>query len=282
MSGRDARPDPSELLDRSGGDVDGIVQYRPGSGILHRLDPATKLVAVVGVAAVVFLLPDYRIVLAIAAGLLLVAALGGVFGPVAKVTVVVTAPLVAVVLPVQGLFYPANRTALATLSAVPVVGSLTVFREGVTFALLVLSRLLAVVVAMLTLVTTTHPKRLTDSLVRKGMSNKLAYVFVAALQFVPDMRRRSRTILDAQRARGLDTSAGLGRRVRALVELLSPLLIGTLVSTQTRALALESRGFTRSGERTVLFAPAASTLDRALRWGIALAVVAVAGWRLLA
>jgi energy-coupling factor transport system permease protein len=282
MSGRDARPDPADLLERAETDTDGIVEYRPGSGILHRLDPTTKLVAVVGVAAIVFLLPDYRVVLAVAAGLLLVAAVGGVFGPVSRITVVVTAPLVAVLLPVQGLFYPANRTALATLPAVPVVGSLTVFREGVAFALLVLSRLLAVVVAMLTLVTTTHPKRLTDSLVDKGMSNKLAYVFVAALQFVPDMRRRSRTILDAQRARGLDTSAGLGRRVRALVELLSPLLIGTLVSTQTRALALESRGFTRSGERTVLLAPAESRLDRALRWGVALAVVAVAAWRLLA
>lgn len=272
------RLDPNELLEQSQQDADGIIDYRSGDSFVHGLNPVTKLVVVVGVAAIAFMLPDFRLPLAIMVALLGVAALTRVFLPVAKVTLVIGIPLLLILLPVQALFYPDNQTPMYVLDGVPVVDQLTIWREGVMFALLILSRLAAVIVAMMLFVTTTLPRKLTDALMQKGMSNKFAYVFIAALQFIPQMQRRSGKILDAQQARGLDTGANVLRRGKAIVELLSPLLISTLISTQTRALALESRGFTQSGERTYIYDIPDTTLDRALRWATGVAVVAVGIW----
>jgi energy-coupling factor transport system permease protein len=273
------RLDPNELLEQAQQDAESIIDYRPGDSFVHGRNPVTKLVLVIGIAAIAFMLPTFRLPLAIMIALLAVAAVSGVFIPVAKVTVVIGVPLLLILLPVQALFYPQNQTPMYVFEGVPVVDQLTVWREGVMFSLLILSRLAAVIVAMMLFVTTTLPRKLTDSLMQKGMSNKFAYVFIAALQFIPQMQRRSGKILDAQQARGLDTSANVLRRGKAIVELLSPLLISTLISTQTRALALESRGFTRGGERTYIYDIPDTTLDRALRWAIGVAVVAVAVWR---
>lgn len=272
------RRDPTELLEESQRDNAGIIDYRPGDSLVHRLNPVTKLVLTVGVAVVVFLMPDFRIPLALAVVLLGVVATAGVFRPVLKVTLAIGIPLMLILLPVQALFYPENQTPLYVLRGLPILEVLTVWREGTMFAALVLARLAAIIVAMMGMVTTTHPKKLTDALMQKGMSNKFAYVFIAALQFIPQMRRRSGQILDAQRSRGLDTSANIYRRVKAVVELLSPLLISTLIATQTRALALESRGFTRSGERTYLYDIPDTWLDRGVRWGTGVVSVAVLVW----
>jgi energy-coupling factor transport system permease protein len=276
------RPDPERLLEESSGDVSGVVEYHPGDSLLHRLNPATKLVIVVGIAVCAFLFPTYRLPALLVAALLLMSLAAGVFRSVATVVAVIVVPLAAFLLPVQALFYPQNQTPLYVLEGVPVVDQLTVWREGVDFALLIVARLTAVIVAMLIVFTTTHPKKLTDALMQKGLSNKLAYVFIAALQFVPQMRQRSMQILDAQRSRGLDTSASLPRRVGAIVELLSPLLISTLISTRTRALALESRGFTRADDRTYIYEIPDTRLDRALRWGTAACVLVVAAWVVVA
>jgi energy-coupling factor transport system permease protein len=65
------------------------------------------------------------------------------------------------------------------------------------------------------------------------------------------------------------------------VSLLGPLLIGALVSTQTRSLALEARGFSLDGPRTSLYTLSPSRLDWALRAGGVVGVVGLVGWRLL-
>jgi energy-coupling factor transport system permease protein len=62
---------------------------------------------------------------------------------------------------------------------------------------------------------------------------------------------------------------------------LSPLLIGALISTQTRSLALEARGFSMEGPRTWLYDVEESTLDYALQAGGVVGVVVLVAWRLL-
>lgn len=275
------RPDPEQLLEQSDGNIGGIVDYHAGSSLLHQINPVTKLVIVVGIAIAVFLFPTYRLPVLVAAILLLISLYVGVFRPVARVILAIGVPITVFLLPVQALFYPQNQTPLYTLQGVPMVTQLTIWREGVNFALLIIARIIAVIVAMLLVFTTTRPKKLTDSLVQKGMPNKLAYVFIAALQFIPQMRQRSMQILDAQQSRGLNTNANLFRRVRAVIELLSPLLIGTLISTRTRALALESRGFARDGERTFIYDIPDTRLDRALRWATVVGVIVVASWMVI-
>ncbi|MDL5362888.1 energy-coupling factor transporter transmembrane protein EcfT [Halalkalicoccus sp. NIPERK01] len=273
--------DVEALIENAEG-ADSPFEYRPGSSPLHRLNPVTKLVASGALILIAFLLPTFWGPLALTVGLFaLVATAGaGVARSVGTVLVAVGGPLALSLVLIQGLFYPQNETVLVSL-AVPVIDRLAFYEEGIEFALLILFRLTVLMIALLGAIVTTHPKKLTVALMEKGVSNKVAYVFMAALQFIPQMQTRAKAILDAQQARGLDTAANLRRRLKSYVALMAPLLIGTLISTETRALALESRGFTRKGERTYLLDVSDSAFDRAIRWLSVLAVIAVFVWRLL-
>jgi energy-coupling factor transport system permease protein len=109
----------------------------------------------------------------------------------------------------------------------------------------------------------------------------MAYVFMASLQFVPEMQRRARAIIEAQQARGLDLKANLWRRFQALLAMMIPLLAGALISVETRSLALEARGFSRGGLRNHLIEVPDRTTDRVIRWSVAAIVVLVAIWRIV-
>lgn len=267
--------DPDALLENSQGTSNSVVGYQPGNSFLHRLNPVTKLVLTVGITIIAFVLPGYRGSLAILVGVVVVAVAAGVGRSVLRVGVIIGTPLAVILLVVQGLFYPGNETPLVAIGGVPAIGTLTVWREGVLFALGIVFQLLVAIVAMLSTIATSHPRKLTVALIEKGMPRKLAYVFMSALQFVPRIRERSQGIIDAQQARGLDTRASIRRRVRALVDLLSPLLISELIAAQTRGLALEARGFDRSDPQTIIYTIPDGTIDRLLRWGTLVAVILV-------
>jgi energy-coupling factor transport system permease protein len=273
MSGHDI--DPDALLENSQGASNSVIGYQPGNSFLHGLNPVTKLVLTVGITVIAFVLPGYRGPLALLAGVVVVVLAAGVGPSVLRVGVAIGTPLAVILLVVQGLFYPGNETPLVAVDGVPGIGTVTFWREGVLFALGILFQLLVAILTMLATIATSHPRKLTTAMIEKGMSRKLAYVFMSALQFVPRIRARSQGIIDAQQARGLDTRGSVRRRVRALVDLLSPLLISELIAAQTRGLALEARGFSRSDPQTILYTIPDGTIDRVLRWGTLLAVVGV-------
>jgi energy-coupling factor transport system permease protein len=274
---------PDRLLENSQGAANSVIDYQSGNSFLHRLNPVTKLVLTVGLALIAFMLPGFRGPLLLMLCVIGVVIAARVYQSVLKVGLVIGIPLAAVLLVVQGLFYPGNETPFFTLGGIPIIGTITVWQEGIQFALTIVFQLLVAILAMLATIVTSHPRRLTTALMEKGMPRKLAYVFMSALQFVPRIRQRSNQIINAQQARGLDTSANIRRRVRALVDLLSPLLISELIAAQTRAIALKARGFTRSGTQTHLYDIPDTAIDRVLRWGTVVAVLVTAvgvllGW----
>jgi len=80
------------------------------------------------------------------------------------------------------------------------------------------------------------------------------------------MVERAGTITAAQRARGLDTEGSLWRRLRGVLPLAGPVLLGSIAEIEERTMALEARGFTRPGRRTLLWQPADSGRQRLVRW----------------
>jgi energy-coupling factor transport system permease protein len=251
-----------------------MFDYRPGDSPVHLLNPVTKLAVTVALTVIVFLLPNPWGPALIAVVLLGVAAVAGFVGSVAKLATVTTGPLLVAVVLVQGLFYTGNENPLIVL------GRVTVYEEGVHYGLLVYFRVLAVVCAVSIAVFSTYPKTMMVAFIDKGLSPKLAYVFMASLQFIPDMQRRARAIIEAQQARGLDLEANLWRRFQALLAMLIPLLTGALISAETRSLALEARGFSRGGVRNHLIEVPDTTTDRVIRWSMVTIVVLVALWRI--
>ena len=85
---------------------------------------------------------------------------------------------------------------------------------------------------------------------------------------VPAMADRAATIIAAQRARGLDTEGSFAARVRGLIPLAGPVILGAIGEVEERTLALEARAFGRPGRRTLLWEPPDSAVQRLARWSM--------------
>ena len=78
---------------------------------------------------------------------------------------------------------------------------------------------------------------------------------------------------------GLEITGSLARRLRALVPLIGPILLGSLIDVRERTFALEARGFGAGGRRTAYRVVPDPPADRWLRLVILVAIVAVVAGR---
>lgn len=271
--------DTNAIIDRASSQESNVFQYQPGESFVHHMNPITKLTISVSLVIVAFLFPSFHgpfIMTVLVFGIVLAS---GVVWSVLHIIAIIGTPLAVSLLTIHGLFYPGNETVMYTIGPVPVFGQVHYYTEGFEFALLFIFRILVLMIALLLTIVTTHPKRLTIALMDKGMPSKFAYVFLAALQLIPQLQQRAIEILNAQQARGLDTKANVLQRGKSLFALMIPLLIGSFIATETRALALESRGFTREGTRSYLLEVPDTLLDRGLRYVAVVVVTIVFIWR---
>jgi energy-coupling factor transport system permease protein len=96
---------------------------------------------------------------------------------------------------------------------------------------------------------------------------------------VPLTIERAGQILDAQRARGMDTEGPIWRRARGVLPLAGPVVFGALTEVEERTMALEARAFSAPGRKTLLRVPRNGRIDRFLLWAALLALVALVGIR---
>jgi energy-coupling factor transport system permease protein len=120
---------------------------------------------------------------------------------------------------------------------------------------------------------TTHPSELMSDLTRRGLPPQFAYVIISTLQILPQIQAKAQTIIAAQRSRGLDTESSFLRRAGLLVPLVGPLVFGSLVEVEERAIAIEARGFTSTRVKTSLYDIPDTNFDRAIRWMLILLVI---------
>jgi energy-coupling factor transport system permease protein len=105
-----------------------------------------------------------------------------------------------------------------------------------------------------------------SDLTRRGVSGNLSYVITSSLQIIPQMQVKAETIIDAQRSRGLETTGNVFKRGRALIPLVGPLVFGSLVEVEERAIAIEARAFTSPLKKTSLREIPDRPAERAARW----------------
>jgi len=164
------------------------------------------------------------------------------------------------------------------------LGPIVYYQEGLAIAALASLRIACLVAATFLFSFTTRPADITEALMQRGLSPRMGYVLQSALQIIPQTLDMAGRIQDAQRARGLETEGSLPRRARAYLPLMLPLVLSSLVATQERAMSLEVRGFGLPVKRLWRFEFDDSTLQRILRWVLALSVPGAiaarfAGWR---
>jgi energy-coupling factor transport system permease protein len=215
--------------------------------------------------------------LLIIVGVVLPAAVGGILSRLARTAALLTLPLAVSILLVNLLFFPGGQTILFA------IGPVKATAEGLRFALETLLRLAVISGAITLYYLTTLPGDLALDLERRGVSPRLTFIVHATVQTVPAMVERAAAITAAQRARGLDTEGSLWKRLRGILPLAGPVLLGSIAEVEERTMALEARGFTRPGRRTLLWAPSDSDRQRMGRWlllGLVPTLIALraAGW----
>lgn len=239
--------------------------FKPGSSWLHRRHPLTKLLALIAIAIAAFIVPPLALPVLLGA-VVLAAVTTRLLRPLIR-SLRIPAVLFASIFLVNAFFYPGDIDRIISF------GPVGLSWDGIVFGLLAAARVLVVFVASILFLFTTLPDDLLEGLVDKGASHRIAFVVLSAIQLVPRLQARASAIQDAQQARGLRVAGSFSTRVRALVPLVGPIVLGSLIDVRERTLALEARGFGARRERTayrVVIDPAG---DRWLRILIVLAVV---------
>lgn len=192
----------------------------------------------------------------------------GVLARALRWSVVVSLPI-AISVALVSIFGRAGATVLFT------AGPFRATLEGVDFAAQTELRLFVLAMILAVFGLTTEPRALIADLERRGVSPRFAFAAATTLDAIPAMAARARAIQAAQRARGLDTEGSVGARLRGVVPLVAPAVLGTLHEVEARSLALDARAFDRPGTRHLLWSPADSDRERLARWLLVAGLVAV-------
>ncbi len=106
--------------------------------------------------------------------------------------------------------------------------------------------------AVILFFTLTEMRDLMYALEKKGVSHVTSYVILASMQTITDLKKTSQTIMDSQRARGVETEGNLLVRVKALVPVISPLFLSALTSAEEKAISMDARAFSVKRDHTFL------------------------------
>lgn len=217
--------------------------YQPGGSWIHRADPRVKL-AFAGVALGLMLLWQHPAIL--------LTAIVGVLGLYRSAGLPwsrswwVTRSILPVGLVLGGLraaFYPSGGVLVE-------LGPLRISEGGLAQGAALGLRLFGIALAVFLWPYTTEGQRLVRGLTKIGLPYGWGMSLGLALRFIPTIREQYATIVQAQRARGLDLEALRGlHRVRALLPGLVALMVSSLRLGEQLARALEARAFGAPGLR---------------------------------
>lgn len=226
-------------------------QYFPGTSVVHRLDPRTKLLLALAIIVLIFMANTWISYLSISV-LIFMAILVSKISPLYLLKGLKPVWFLILFTFVLNVFFYSGGVVLWQW------GIIKVYQDGLFKAVQLAVRLVLLISATTTLTLTTSPMQLTEAIERllaplkkiKFPVTELALMMSIALRFIPTLVEETDRIMKAQTARGANfTSGGLIKRAKALIPLLIPLFVSAFKRADELALAMESRCF-GAGERT--------------------------------
>ncbi len=224
-------------------------QYFPGDTVVHRLDPRTKLIAVVLYIVAIFQAKGW---IGYAAVLLATIVCMGIsrisFSNIFK--------------GLKPMLFIIALTALLNIfytQGTPIVEGWIVTWEGLERAVKMMLRIMLLITGTFLLTYTTSPMALTDGLERlmnplkkiKVPVHEMTIMMSMALRFIPTLIEETDKIMSAQKARGADFENGsLIQRAKALLPILVPLFVSAFRRADELAVAMESRCYHGGEGRT--------------------------------
>jgi energy-coupling factor transport system permease protein len=252
-----------------------ISLYHPGDSPLHRLNPLTKLSLMALCLGAAFGFPSpYWVIgfyLIIMLGL---AVWGKMFKPFLFQNLKMILPFFLSLFIIQGFFFGGDSILFK-------LGPFTYTMEGMRVAFDFTVRILQAIGGMTLFILSTRPDHLMLTFQERGFPHQAMYLVVTTMQIIPQFQNKAQAILDAQQARGLETQGNFIQRARALFPVVGPMILGSLIDIDERAIALESRAFSHSGEKTSLTEIQDTSWQKYSRWGMLIVGILLILWRLI-
>ena len=250
-------------------------QFFPGDTFIHRLDPRTKLIAVILYIVALFNakgVVTYAMVMAVLVLCILVSRV-----PFRSLTRGLKPIYIIVAFTaIMNLFF----TSGTPLGTGWLLSHIT--QEGLRSAIYMILRIVMLIMGTFLLTYTTSPISLTDGLESllsplkklRLPIHELAMMMSIALRFIPTLIEETDKIMSAQKARGADFDTGnLIQKAKALIPLLVPLFISAFRRADELAVAMECRCYHGGEGRTRLRQLVMGRADiAALTGGLAIAV----------
>ena len=210
-----------------------VIDYVPGTTLLHRLNPVTKRAIAAAIILATFLSETFPLLL----GLLALTLLLGVY---ARVLPRLTALL--------KLLVPLALIMLLLQTAIMRTGDSVVLwmtTDGLDTGGKACLRLLGVALPLILMLTVTKLNDLANACVEKlHIPYRYAFTFTTALRFVPVFSQEMNAIMEAQTARGVEyDTKNPFKKMQLMLPLCVPLLVSSVGKTDATALAAEQRGF---------------------------------------
>ncbi len=230
-------------------------QFFPGKSVIHKLDPRVKIILTFFYIAIVFSADNFfsfGVVSVLAVSMILLS-------KISLVTILKSLKpilFIMVFTAVMNIFWTTGETEIFHL------WKITVYKEGVLFAVMMILRLILLITGTFVILTyTTSPVALTDAVERLTYplskigvpTHEFAMMMSIALRFIPTLIEETDKIMCAQKARGANFETGsVIKRAKALIPILIPLFISSFRRADELANAMECRLYSGGKGRTRL------------------------------
>lgn len=250
-------------------------QFFPGNSVIHKIDPRVKILLII--AYIVFLFVANNFV-----------SLGFMVLVTVAIVLLTKIPVKMYFKGLKAIMFIILFTSVLNMfygSGEPIWqwGFLKITLNGISNAVFISIRIVALIFISCVLTYTTSPTDLTDALERlmKLLTvfhikvHEIAMMMTIALRFVPTLLEETDKIMNAQKARGANMdSGGLIKRVKAMMPVLVPLLVSSFNRAYELAVAMECRCYRGGAGRTRMKVLKAETKDAV---AVAVSVFVLAG-----
>lgn len=218
-----------------------MAEYIPGSSVLHRLNPLTKILWTFVVIAMSFMTARPEFILGVLLVNVAIAAACGIFR---RILPTLRGLLIfALILILFQVFFVKEGQTLFYLVPPLKFGAIT--DVGAVMSLVMALRMMATVSTIPILMLTTPVPDIVVVMVEKlKVPFKYAFMFITALRFIPTFLGEMQQILQAQMSRGYrsDTRNPF-KKILIVIPLAIPLLVSSVKKTERMAISMEARGF---------------------------------------
>ena len=222
--------------------------------LLHRLNPALKLFALIFLMVGIIVYPSWRLSIV----LLFIVFIGF---RIAKVPIRLTKGrtkfivIFSVLLLLVQVLVTRNGVLLGFI--IPQIGGFgplfPITDFGIVRGLAISSRFLLLVFSSMLFVSVTDPTLLAHSLTRLRIPYRYSFSLVIALRFLPLFDLENHTVRIAQKSRGITPEVtGLRKIIRTVQYTFFPLLVSALSRVDSLSMSMDGRGFGYSADRSYL------------------------------